>query len=140
MIILEAKTKAGVWVKIEFEDKGDLVPGYDLNGNRFEAFTDWFRVRNGSAIPGLVSFNQKPDKPCDLENYVQVSRKDLECSPDARWFRQRERLRSLDAAGIDISTVRMPATMNGVNRFEQMYLGWFEADAELIKEARGTPS
>lgn len=32
-------TKAG----LHMEDKGDTVPGYDSLGNRFEAYTSWFR-------------------------------------------------------------------------------------------------
>ena len=29
------------------EDKGDTVPGYDSVGNRFEAYTSWFRQQMG---------------------------------------------------------------------------------------------
>ena len=32
-------SKAG----LSMEDKGDVVPGYDSVGNRFEAYTSWFR-------------------------------------------------------------------------------------------------
>lgn len=36
-------SKAG----ITMEDKGDTVPGYDSLGNRFEAYTSWFRQQMG---------------------------------------------------------------------------------------------
>ena len=36
-------TKAG----LTMEDKGDVVPGYDSLGNRFEAYTSWFRQMIG---------------------------------------------------------------------------------------------
>lgn len=36
-------TKAG----LAMEDKGDTVPGYDSLGNRFEAYTSWFRQMIG---------------------------------------------------------------------------------------------
>lgn len=29
------------------EDKGDTVPGFDSLGNRYEAYTSWFRIRRG---------------------------------------------------------------------------------------------
>ena len=36
-------SKAG----LDMEDKGDIVPGYDNVGNRFEAYTTWFRQQAG---------------------------------------------------------------------------------------------
>lgn len=33
-----------------FEDKGDVVPAYDSNGNRFEAYTSWFRQEVGLCV------------------------------------------------------------------------------------------
>src|SRR6266702_2008141 len=33
-----------------FENKGDIVPAYDSNGNRFEAFTSWFRWEVGLCV------------------------------------------------------------------------------------------
>lgn len=36
-------SKAG----LAMEDKGDTVPGFDSNGNRFEAYTSWFRQQAG---------------------------------------------------------------------------------------------
>ena len=36
-------SKAG----LAMEDKGDVVPGYDSVGNRFEAYTSWFRQQAG---------------------------------------------------------------------------------------------
>ena len=36
-------SKAG----LAMEDKGDTVPGYDSLGNRFEAYTSWFRAQMG---------------------------------------------------------------------------------------------
>jgi hypothetical protein len=36
-------SKAG----LSMEDKGDTVPGFDAVGNRFEAFTSWFRQQLG---------------------------------------------------------------------------------------------
>jgi hypothetical protein len=32
---------------LTMEDKGDIVPGYDALGNRFEAYTSWFRQQAG---------------------------------------------------------------------------------------------
>jgi hypothetical protein len=39
-------SKAG----LTFEDKGDVVPGFDAAGNRFEAYTSWFRHECGLAV------------------------------------------------------------------------------------------
>ncbi len=36
-------SKAG----LDMEDKGDVVPGFDSVGNRFEAYTSWFRQQAG---------------------------------------------------------------------------------------------
>lgn len=36
-------SKAG----LDMEDKGDIVPGFDAVGNRFEAYTSWFRQQAG---------------------------------------------------------------------------------------------
>ena len=36
-------SKAG----LDMEDKGDVTPGYDALGNRFEAYTSWFRQQAG---------------------------------------------------------------------------------------------
>lgn len=36
-------SKAG----LDMEDKGDVVPGFDAVGNRFEAYTSWFRQQAG---------------------------------------------------------------------------------------------
>ncbi len=36
-------SKAG----LDMEDKGDIVPGFDSFGNRFEAYTSWFRQQAG---------------------------------------------------------------------------------------------
>ena len=132
---LEAKTKAGVWCCIQFEDKSDTVPMFDKDGNRVEAFTDWFRIANGSAILGIVGCNPNPNGACDMEDYVQISRMTLNCADEPRRLRQRERLRFLDAAGIDISTIRIPPVFQGPS-CASLYSAWFEADAELIEEAR----
>lgn len=35
---------------LSHEDKGDVVPAYDSAGNRFEAYTSWFRHQGGMAI------------------------------------------------------------------------------------------
>lgn len=32
---------------LSMEDKGDIVPGFDSVGNRFEAYTSWFRQQTG---------------------------------------------------------------------------------------------
>ena len=37
----------GSKVGLAMEDKGDTVPGFDSVGNRFEAFTSWFRAQMG---------------------------------------------------------------------------------------------
>lgn len=37
----------GAKAGIMFEDKGDIVPGYDASGNRFEAYTSYFRWEAG---------------------------------------------------------------------------------------------
>ena len=37
----------GSKVGLAMEDKGDTVPGFDSFGNRFEAFTAWFRAQMG---------------------------------------------------------------------------------------------
>lgn len=39
-------SKAGLF----FEDKGDVVPAYDSNNNRFEAYTSWFRWEVGLCV------------------------------------------------------------------------------------------
>jgi hypothetical protein len=33
-----------------YEDKGDIVPAYDANGNRFEAYTSYFRQKMGICV------------------------------------------------------------------------------------------
>ena len=38
---------AGSTAGLTMEDKGDIVPGYDAVGNRFEAYTSWFRQQAG---------------------------------------------------------------------------------------------
>lgn len=35
---------------LSFEDKGDVVPGYDSNSNRFEAYTSYFRWEAGLVV------------------------------------------------------------------------------------------
>jgi hypothetical protein len=37
----------GSKVGLSMEDKGDVVPGFDALGNRFEAYTSWFRQQAG---------------------------------------------------------------------------------------------
>lgn len=44
--IFPKASKAGLL----FEDKGDTVPGYDANSNRFEAYTSFFRWQAGICI------------------------------------------------------------------------------------------
>ena len=40
-------TPRGTGAGLVMEDKGDTVPGFDSLGNRFEAYTSWFRQRMG---------------------------------------------------------------------------------------------
>lgn len=57
-------------VEIDVEDKGDLVPIYDNNGNRHEGWTTFVRIRTGVRAP----------EDC----YIQVARLDVEregCKP-----------------------------------------------------------
>lgn len=60
---------------LSMEDKGDTVPGYDSNGNRFEAYTSWFRQRAGlcpqdwryvSRIANIDVSDLAGDTPADL--------------------------------------------------------------------------
>lgn len=46
------RTTTGIFPKaskagLQFEDKGDIVPGYDSNNNRFEAYTSYFKWEAG---------------------------------------------------------------------------------------------
>jgi hypothetical protein len=52
LLCLGERTIYGVYprgskVGLAMEDKGDTVPGYDNLGNRFEAYTSWFRAQMG---------------------------------------------------------------------------------------------
>lgn len=44
--IFPKASKAGLM----FEDKGDVVPGYDANNNRFEAYTSYFKWEAGMCV------------------------------------------------------------------------------------------
>ncbi len=45
-MVFPKSSKAGLL----FEDKGDVVPAYDANSNRFEAYTSWFRWEVGLCV------------------------------------------------------------------------------------------
>jgi len=44
--IFPKASKAG----LVFEDKGDIVPGYDANSQRYEAYTSWFKWEAGLCV------------------------------------------------------------------------------------------
>lgn len=44
MLKFATKRLDGRSVVVEFEDRGNAVPAFDENGNRYEAFTSWFRI------------------------------------------------------------------------------------------------
>ncbi len=46
----------GAQAGLKFEDKGDVVPGYDASGNRFEAFTSYFRWEAGLFVKNWQYF------------------------------------------------------------------------------------
>ncbi|SDD94699.1 hypothetical protein SAMN05216337_1017122 [Bradyrhizobium brasilense] len=77
-----ATTTAGRVVVVRHTDKGDIVPGYDKNGNRFEALTSHFRWG-------------------DQEAYSQVDRFEAERSGDVRTFRLKNDRTVLASIGID---------------------------------------
>lgn len=109
---LTARLKTGERVRIQFEDKGDAVPGFDKNGNRFEAYTSWMRFvipATASAlrdhlyktVPGL-----RP-RPDTAENYSQTDRQDADASGDVGAFRWKNDLACLEGLGVDAETVEI---------------------------------
>jgi len=56
----------GSKVFVQFEDKGEKVPGYDKNKNRYDAYTSWWRL--------TFPKPRGPNGEQIQENYVQVEK------------------------------------------------------------------
>lgn len=80
----------GCDIKVFMEDKGDVLPGYDSNRNRFEAFTTYLRVTFADGRNGGV-----------CQNYVQVDRFLAEASGNVCSFRVQEDIAVLASMGVD---------------------------------------
>lgn len=83
-------SKDGCKIDVLIEDKGDRVPGFDKNKNRFEAFTTYIRV----------SFADKRHDGGICENYVQVDRFKAESSGDVNAFRFEKDQLALEGMGV----------------------------------------
>lgn len=82
--------KDGCKIEVLIEDKGDRVPGFDRNANRFEAFTTYIRVK----------FADKRQGGGICENYVQVDRFEAEASGNVDAFRFENDLLVLEGMGV----------------------------------------
>jgi hypothetical protein len=85
--------KDGAKVAIEFQDKGDLLPGYDENRNRYEAFTSWWRL--------WFLEPRGPNGEQIMEDYVQVERREAEIAADVDELRWEKDMLALDSMGVD---------------------------------------
>lgn len=80
--------KDGSAITIMAYDKQDLIPGFDEQHRRYEAYTTYFRSDR-------------------FETYVQVDKFLAEKSGDVDAFRLMEDLSALAAHGVDIQTIAM---------------------------------
>jgi hypothetical protein len=123
-----AKMNDGTPVKIEYQDKGDLLFAYDANKNRFEAYTSWLRILDVSpaALEKLELYrrcyrdamndrvlpknDQRPwpvgTNPVSIyEEYIQVRRSDVEIFGPK--FRRLQEAAALDAQGVDLRSINI---------------------------------
>lgn len=117
-VSLHGLMKDGTAVKIRWVDRGDLIPGVDKNGNRFEAYTTYLRIYDESVgeRSGLIS-----------ETYVQVDRDRAERSGDGEALRRVQEMEALDKMGLNVGSV----TLNGRPFFNGHFL---EMSACLTEE------
>ena len=108
-IEMAAKMTDGTPVRILRADKGDMVPGYDKLGNRYEAFTTWFLITHA----GNLVFSNSRGSGKRLEEYVQIDRQRLEASADPKTFRLDEEALALIYMGVDLDTLTI-LPQNGI--------------------------
>ncbi len=72
-----------MWVR----DLGDRIPGWDMNENRFDAYTTHFRLEDGTEI------------------YAQTDKALADISGDVNAFRMQEDVAFLEAIGVDPSSL-----------------------------------
>ena len=87
--------KDGGKAKLYFEDKGDIVPGFDEHQNRYEAFTTLLRL----------TFEDKRHNGQPLINYIQVDRWRAEDSGDVAAYREKEDLAAIESMGVDLESL-----------------------------------
>lgn len=80
------KRRDGMDVVMMHEDKGDLVPGFDALGNRFEAYTSYFAWG-------------------DDRLYVQLDKRKIPAGADVALMRLIQDKMELEAAGFDTATI-----------------------------------
>ena len=88
MPTVRARMKDGTPIILRWEDKGTSVPGFDKDGNRYEAYTTWFRAES-------ESLNPFP------EIYSQVRVSDARTSGNEGAFRVKNDDICLEAIGVD---------------------------------------
>jgi hypothetical protein len=89
---MPAKMKDGTPIKLRFEDKGNAVPAFDEHGNRYDAYTSWFRA-------------ESPDFEENPEIYSQVSIKEAIASGNEAAFRVQNDDLCLESIGVDLGSI-----------------------------------
>lgn len=90
-------------VFIQFEDKGERVPGWDKDENRYEAFTSWWRL--------IFPAARGPEGQQMLENYIQLDKfTALTAETGPAWERWVADMEALRAMGVDMCRGLTPAT------------------------------
>ena len=81
----------GTPITMDWEDKGDWIPGHRSDGTRYEAFTAWYQVRNVQAR---------------FEDYIQTPKSTVP-RKGAYDFLAGQRMQALRLAGIDPDSLMM---------------------------------
>jgi len=109
---LTGRLISGEPIRIEWMDKGDLLPGYDKRQNRFEAYTTWMRfLWPPGAVKPAHWAQRRSDRrelsPEYLEDYSQTDWVAAEASGDAEQFRLLTDLGTLARLMVDIATIEI---------------------------------
>lgn len=87
-------------VEVTMQDKGDVVPGFASNGDRFEAFTTWIRLTFEDVDPDGRFGRGKV-----REDYIQVDRSLAEKAGDVEAFRSETDRAALANMGLDLASL-----------------------------------
>lgn len=148
-IVFYANMKDGRSVKIEYEDKGRTVPGFDADKNRFEALTSWFRITESSerAMKVWQDYNDRfmewsrkrgtaswdkyamPSSPWTIEDYCQAHLHFVRESRDPDLCRAVAEVKTLNDMGVDVASIKM--THHGGCGAD--FNPWAEAMKELVE-------